>query len=424
MTASGPTWAEWVDASCRTVEAAHQWRRPRTFDAAGPAGLLCDPDAPPGCEREVVSFASNDYLGLSNHPAVLAAAHRAIDRWGTGSGASRLVTGSRPVHAELESALAEWKGCERSILTSTGFAANLSVLAVFAAEGAHVFSDALNHASIVDGCRLARAEVTVYRHSDIGHLDRLLRSASGRPVVVADTVFSMDGDCADVAGLVEVCRRHGALLVLDEAHAVLGPALETGARQAADVEILRVGTLSKTLGALGGFVAGSRRCIELLENRARPYIFSTAPTPADSAAALAALRVVRSGEGDLLRARLVDLVGRVSSGLGRQPQRSPIVPVVLGAEERAVEAAARLLELGLWVPAIRPPTVPPGTSRLRVTLSASHTDEQVDRLIVGLGSIGAAPDPDRIQPAGGQVPVTVRTTAVEVSGRPGLSDGS
>lgn len=424
MTGSNPTWAEWVDASCRTVEAAGQWRRPRTFDAAGPAGILCDPGAPPGHGRDVVSFASNDYLGLSNHPAVVAAAHRAIDRWGAGSGASRLVTGSRPVHAELESALAEWKGCERSIVTSTGFAANLSVLSVFATEGSHVFSDALNHASIVDGCRLARAAVTVYRHSDLGHLDELLRSATGRPVVVTDTVFSMDGDCADLAGLVEVCRRHGALLVLDEAHAVLGPEIEMTDRQPFAVEILRMGTLSKALGSLGGFVAGSRRCIELLENRARPYIFTTALSPADAAAALEALRVVRSGEGDLLRARLVDLVGRVSSGLGRQPQRSPIVPVVLGAEGHAVEAAARLLELGLWVPAIRPPTVPPGTSRIRVTLSASHTDQQVDRLIDGLGSIGAAPGPDRLRPIDGQVPVAARRAEAVVSGRPGLSDAS
>ena len=378
-------WQQWVEASCRRVDAAGQWRRPRTFDARGPVGHLTGAAA-----TGVVSFASNDYLGLSTHPAVAAAAHAALDRWGAGSGASRLVTGSRPVHADLEAALAGWKGCERAVLLPTGFAANLSVLEVFAAEGAHVFSDELNHASIIDGCRAARAGVTVYRHGDLDQLDEQLGRSPGRPVVVTDTVFSMDGDAADLEGLVEVTGRHGALLVLDEAHAVLGPELPADAAGGAAgvVDILRVGTLSKTLGSLGGFVAGPSRFIELLENRARPYIFTTAPTPADAAAGRAALEVVRSAEGDELRARLRRHVARVSAVLGRDGHPSPIVPVVIGEESRAVEASADLLELGLWVPAIRPPTVPPGTSRLRVTLSAAHTDDQVDRLVAALAGLG------------------------------------
>jgi 8-amino-7-oxononanoate synthase len=393
---SGPAaWSEWVEASCRTVEAAHQWRRPRTFDARGPVGRLNDP------EGEIVSFASNDYLGLSCHPAVIAAAHQALDRWGAGSGASRLVTGSRPIHAELEETLAEWKGCDRAIVFPTGFAANLSVLSVFAANGTAVFSDELNHASIIDGCRAARAEVAVYRHNDLDHLQELVAAATGRPIIVSDTIFSMDGDAADLAGLLDVSRRFGALLILDEAHAVLGPELPTvggdGAVGGPGVDVLRVGTLSKMLGSLGGFVAGPGRFVELLVNRARPYIFTTAPSPANAAAALAAVGIVRSAEGAALRRRLTELVSRVSDSIGpvgaRAGQLSPIVPVVIGDEARAVAASDRLLAHGLWVPAIRPPTVPTGTSRLRVTLSAIHTDEQVDRLIAELAALDAEGEP-------------------------------
>jgi 8-amino-7-oxononanoate synthase len=377
-------WSAWVDGSCRMVEAAGQWRRPRSFDAKGPAGLLEEAGTAP---RPVVSFASNDYLGLTTDPEVAAAAHRALDRWGSGSGASRLVTGSRPVHAELEAALASWKECDRALVFPTGFAANLSVLSVFGGQGAHVFSDELNHASIIDGCRLGRAGVTVYPHRDLGRLDALMGGSPGRPIIVTDTVFSMDGDEADLAGLVSLAHRHRALLVLDEAHAVLGPDLPDGATSGGG-EILRMGTLSKTLSSLGGFVAGPSRFVELLENRAGPYIFTTAPTPADSAAALAALGIVRSPRGGSLRARLARHVGRVARHLGRPGHRSPIIPVVIGDEADAVSASAVLLALGLWVPAIRPPTVPHGTARLRITLSSVHTDEQVDRLVSGLARLG------------------------------------
>jgi 8-amino-7-oxononanoate synthase len=343
---------------------------------------------------EVVSFASNDYLGLSCHPAVVAAAHQALDRWGAGSGASRLVTGSRPIHAELEETLADWKGCERAIVFPTGFAANLSVLSVFASHGASVFSDQLNHASIIDGCRGAGAEVAVYRHNDLDHLEQLVAASTGRPIIVSDTIFSMDGDAADLAGLVEVTRRFGGLLILDEAHAVLGPELPAVAGNVGDreVDILRVGTLSKMLGSLGGFVAGPARFVELLVNRARPYIFTTAPSPANAAAALAAVGIVRSPEGLALRRRLTELVTRVSDSVGAAGGPgpvSPIVPVILGDEARAVAASDHLLSRGLWVPAIRPPTVPTGTSRLRVTLSSIHTDGQVDRLVTELAAFGA-----------------------------------
>jgi 8-amino-7-oxononanoate synthase len=372
-------WAAWVDEACDGVEAAGRWRVPRSFDARDHEGPLVTGSS----ARRVVSFASNDYLGLSNHPSVVAAAHAALDRWGAGSGASRLVTGSRPVHHDLEAALADWKGTEAAVVLPTGFAANLSVLSVFATGDAVVHSDELNHASIIDGCHLARADVRIVPHRDLDALDESLTSVAGRSLVVSDTVFSMDGDVVDLPGLVEVAARHRALLVLDEAHAVLGPDLA----DAAGVDVLRVGTLSKTLGSLGGFVAGPRRFVELLVNRARPYIFTTAPAPAATAAALAALGVVRSEEGAALRGRLRGLIDRVANGIGASDHPSPILPVVMGAEDDALAASAALLDLGLWVPAIRPPTVAPGTSRLRITLSATHTDDQVDRLLVGLASV-------------------------------------
>jgi 8-amino-7-oxononanoate synthase len=380
VSGDGPSaWNEWVDEACAGIEAAGRWRVPRSFDPSGHEGPLAT--SAPG--RDVVSFASNDYLGLTTHPTVVAAAHHALDRWGTGSGASRLVTGSRPVHHELERALADWKGAEAAVVFPTGFAANLSVLSVYASDGAVVHSDELNHASIIDGCRLARADVRIVPHGDLAALDASLAAASGRSVVVSDTVFSMDGDAADVGSLVAVARRHGALLILDEAHAVLGPELG----DATGVDVLRVGTLSKTLGSLGGFVAGPARFMDLLVNRARPYIFTTAPTPADAAAASAALGVLLSDEGDTLRSRLQELIGRVAAGIGRSDHPSPILPVVIGDEHDAVAASAALLERGLWVPAIRPPTVAPGTSRLRITLSATHTDDQVDRLVAGLAEL-------------------------------------
>ncbi len=382
----GP-WPSRIRGVLDTVRAEGRWRVPREFDARGPVGILRDDDV----VAEVVSFASNDYLGLSSHPEVVRAAGEALSRWGAGSGASRLVTGTRPVHTELEEELARWKGTEAAVCFPTGFAANLGVLATLAGPDVVVLSDELNHASIIDGCRLSRAPLAVYRHRDMDHLEELLAATAARhqpALVVTDTVFSMDGDAVALEELASLCAGHGALLVLDEAHAVLGPELEhaTGDHDAAG--IVRVGTLSKTFGSLGGFVAASRDVVDLLVNRARPYIFSTAPTPADAAAALAAIRVVRSAPGRALMSRLASLVARVSeAGLAPPDHTSPIVPVVLGSEERALEASAMLLDRGLWVPAIRPPTVPVGTSRLRVTLSAAHRDDDVERLIGALSEL-------------------------------------
>jgi 8-amino-7-oxononanoate synthase len=366
-----------------------RWRAPREFDARGPVGTLDG--------AAVVSFASNDYLGLSAHPTVIAAARGALERWGAGAGASRLVTGSRPVHTELEVALAAWKGTDAAVCFPTGFAANLGALSVLGGPAVRVLSDELNHASIIDGVRLSRSPVSIYRHCDVAHLAALLEADPATPtVVVTDTVFSMDGDAAPVEEIAALCRRRGALLLLDEAHAVLGPHLPASLTSDPELTLVRMGTLSKTLGSLGGFLAGSQDVIDLMVNAARSYIFTTGLSPADAAAALAALGVLRSPEGDSLVRRLADLVERVGGGeRGGGPgatarPSSPIVPVILGTEQRALEASAALLADGLWVPAIRPPTVPAGTSRLRVTVSAAHTDDQVHQLVDALAPLRAA----------------------------------
>ncbi len=374
-------WAEWVAESNGSMRADGRWRSVRDLDAFGTTGTLDG--------RTVVSFASNDYLGLTAHPKVIEGAREALERWGSGSGSARLIVGSRPVHSQLERELAGWKNAESALLFPNGFAANLGVLTAFGGPDVTIFSDERNHASIVDGCRLARARVAVFDHLDYDGLARdLAKTASA--IVVTDTVFSMDGDLADVERLARLCRRHDALLVLDEAHAVLGPHPDlTG------VTSLRVGTLSKFLGAVGGFVAGERDLIDLLVNRARPFIFTTASSPADAGAALAALMVLQSDEGRALRARLETLVQRVAGG-----HSSPIVPVVIGDERAAEKAAAALLDRGLLVPAIRPPSVDPGTSRLRVTLSSAHTDAQVDALLAGIAEVaGRVGDTSRINRA-------------------------
>jgi 8-amino-7-oxononanoate synthase len=377
-------WDDRVTAELDAVRSAGRWRQPRDLATTGPVTGRVGDDA----GRPVVSFASNDYLGLTHHPAVVAAAHEALDRWGAGTGASRLVVGSRPLHGELERELADWKGTEDAVLFPTGYAANLGLLATFGGAGVTLLSDELNHASIVDGCRLARAAVRIHRHLDLDHLDELLAEVGGPALVVTDSAFSMDGDVADLDGLVDRCRAHGALLVLDEAHAVLGPAVpapSVASGLGGGLALLRMGTLSKALGSLGGFVAGPRPYVDLLRNRARPFIFTTAPPPAAVAAALAAVRVVRSPEGAALTARLRGHVERLRPG-----HQTPIVPIVLGDEGTALAAAADLLDRGLLVPAIRPPTVPPGTSRLRVAVSAAHGDDQVDQLLDALADLALA----------------------------------
>lgn len=383
MTGSSGAWGRWAAGEAAAIRNAGQWREPRSFDAAGPAGRLT------ATGQDVVSFASNDYLGLSQHPAVKAAAIAAVERWGTGAGASRHVVGSRPVHHDLEAALAGWRGTEAAAVFPTGYAANLGVLSTLGCPGVRIHSDELNHASIVDGCRLARAngaELRVHPHLDLDALAAgLAAPGAERQVVVTDSVFSMDGDIAPLDDLLELCALHDALLVVDEAHAVLQPLPPAPAD---GPTMIQVGTLSKTLGALGGFVAGPRATVELLVNRARTHIFTTALSPADAAAALAAVGVLVAPEGDALRDRLRSRVERLRPG-----HPTPVLAVIIGEEDAAMAASAELLAQGLLVPAIRPPTVAPGTSRLRIALSAAHTEVQVDTLARALGAIQAFGQP-------------------------------
>lgn len=367
-------WTEWAEGQLSAISDAGRLRQCVAFDGEGPRGTVHG--------RKVLSFASNDYLGLTQHPLVREAAHAAIDRCGTGAGAARLVTGTRSLHVELEEELARCHDAERALVFPSGFSANLGLVTTLGTAGTTLFSDQLNHASVIDGCRLAKATTLVYRHLDMNHLESLLKATPGPKIILTETVFSMDGDAAPIEHLAQLADRHGALLVLDEAHAVLGPRWSPG-RQGP--EVIRMGTLSKTLGSMGGWVCGPRALIDLLVNRARSFVYTTGLTPADTAAALAALRICAGEEGLQLRGRLRRAVDRIRPG-----HPSPIIPVVLGAESAAVAAAAALFERGIHVPAIRPPTVPPGTARLRIALSASHDDEMLAQLSAGLRSIGIA----------------------------------
>jgi len=359
-----------------------RWRSVRTLDGGTPATSISIDGTP------VVSFAANDYLGLSQHRAVIAAAHSELDNAGAGAGAARLIVGGRPIHEQLEAALAEWKHTDAALLFPTGYQANIGVLGslVATAPGCVLISDELNHASIIDGARLSRADVRVVAHRRIDAVAAQLDAArddGNRPcIVVSDTVFSMDGDLAPVEELSELCAARGALLVLDDAHLVDESSGATSL--VTPTHVVRVGTLSKMLGSVGGFVAATRPIIDLCINTARSFIFTTAGTPADAAAALAALQIVRSPEGADLRRRLRDHIERLAPG-----HASPIVPVFVGDEQRAMDLSAALLERGILVPAIRPPTVAPGTCRLRIALSAAHSPEQLTQLIDGLADLGA-----------------------------------
>lgn len=361
-------WSQWTREQLAAIEAANLWRTPLAFDGSLRGTLH---------GREVVNFAANDYLGLGFHPQVSAAACEATARWGSGAGASRLVTGTRSLHAELEAAIAAWKNVPSALVFPTGYAANLGVLATLGASDVTIFSDALNHASIIDGCRLSKARTVVFAHNDLAQLEAQMRATSGRKLVVTEAIFSMDGDAAPLAELATLCARHEALLVVDEAHAVLGPDPKD-----LDCEHVIVGTLSKTLGAQGGWVAGDRRTIELLVNKARTFIFTTALSPGNTAAALAALSIFRSEEGERLRRRLRGHIDTL-----RPAHPSAIIPIVLGTERAALDASKALLARGIHIPAIRPPTVPKGTARLRLTFSAAHTDEMLACLHAALEEV-------------------------------------
>jgi 8-amino-7-oxononanoate synthase len=374
------------------IEAAGLGRRVRTLQSASEPEVVLD-------GRRVLCLASNNYLGLAAHPEVVDAAAEAARRYGAGAGSARLVTGGLTVHDELETRLAAFKGAEAALLFSSGYLANLGTVAALVGPGDAVFSDALNHASIIDGCRLSRAGVHVYRHADAGHLEDRLAAwrrgapAAARALVVTDSVFSMDGDVAPLPDIVAASERHGAVLMVDEAHAtgVVGPnGRGAVAAYGLDGRVgVVMGTLSKSLGAAGGFIAGSAELCAWLRNRARSFIFDTALPPPTAAAALAALGVLEREPERPVRARR--LAGRLASGLrgaGYEVAEPPaaVVPVVIGAPDAALALSGRLIDAGVLVTAIRPPTVPEGTSRLRATVMATHTDAEIDRAVAAFAT--------------------------------------
>lgn len=340
--------------------------------------------------RECLLMASNGYLGLAAHKEVIAASLEATAKFGTGSGGSRLISGNTFLHEELENALADFKGTEAAIVFNTGYMANLGVISSLAGQGDVIFSDELNHASIIDGCRLSRAKVKVYRHGDLGHLENLLAEEppGGRKLIVTDGVFSMDGDIAPLPGIVKLAGEYGAMVMVDDAHGTgvlgakgRGTAEYFGLKDQVDIQM---GTLSKALGSEGGFVTGSKELIQYLRNRARPFIFSTGLAPGVVAAALAALKVVELEPWR--RERLKENAGRLREGLKAMgykviPTETPIIPVLVGEAETTLALARALDEGGVFAPAIRPPTVPPGTCRIRVTVMASHTAGHIDRAL-------------------------------------------
>lgn len=337
--------------------------------------------------REVINFSSNNYLGLANHPSLCKAAKEAIDRYGCGSGASRLISGNMTLHEELESKIAELKGTEAALVFNSGFQANTGILSTLVGEGDVVLSDALNHASIIDGCRLSRAKVVVYGHCDIDQLERSLRDApsNARKLIVTESLFSMDGDEAPLNDIVNLAEKYGAMVMVDEAHAT-GVYEPNGAGLAAKLALgdrvpIQMGTLGKALGGFGAYVAGSKALRELLINRCRSFIFTTSLPPAVMAMGMAAIDLVmREPER---RQALWNNCERLRSGLKQLGyslggSQSQILPLMVGDATACMQLSQKLLDGGIFAQGIRPPTVPAGTSRLRITLMASHTREHID----------------------------------------------
>jgi 8-amino-7-oxononanoate synthase len=379
----------WIDDQLGILQQRGLRRRLSTRTGAQSAMILIE-------GQEAINFGSNDYLNLASDPRLTAAVAAALHEYGWGSGASPLVTGHAELHLRLEQRLAQFEGTEAALVFTSGFAANTGAVAALAAVGDVVFTDRKNHASLIDGCRLSRADVRTYPHADWQTLERLLSKSSAerdlqgarRRLIVTDGLFSMDGDLAPLTELADLAQRYQAMLLVDEAHATgvfgrqgRGVAEHFGLEDAVHV---RVGTLSKALGCIGGFVAGSRSLIEWLVNRARPYVFSTAMPAANAAAAMAALDMVENEPQ-----RRVDLLARADGlraqlaaqgwNIGRSA--SQIIPIIVGQPARAVALSAALMERGLFVPAIRPPTVPEGEACLRISLTCGHTEDMIAKLL-------------------------------------------
>lgn len=384
-----------LDQQLRELDAQSLTRRLRVVETPCAPRMTVD-------DREILAFASNDYLGLAAHPAIAAALREGTELYGAGSGASHLISGHIRAHAQLEERLAKMQDQHlenaKALYFCTGYMANLAVLtALGASADAEIFSEALNHASLIDGARLAKAQVTVYPHADLDALTAKLRaSRTTVKLVVTDSVFSMDGNLAPLPQLLALCEQHDAWLVVDDAHGfgMLGAqghgALEHFGLRSPN--LVYVGTLGKAAGVSGAFVAAHASVIETLVQRARPYIFTTAAPPALAHALLTSMDLIEGSDGAQRRAHVQSLVARLREALRLRhwralPSDTAIQPIVIGANEDALRAGAALYEQGLWVPAIRPPTVPAGTARLRATLSAAHTHADIDRLAAALNGL-------------------------------------
>jgi glycine C-acetyltransferase/8-amino-7-oxononanoate synthase len=371
----------WLGERLAEIESAHLRRRLRTIDTA--QGPVLQREG-----RELINFSANDYLGLANDSRLRAAATAAVERYGAGAGSARLLCGTQQPHAELEEALARFKRTESALVFATGHAAALGTIPALTGPEDVLILDKLSHACLVDAARLSGATIRIFPHNHLGKLERLLvwareNYAKANVIVITESVFSMDGDRAPLREIVNLKDRFGAWLMVDEAHGV-GVIGEHGRGLAAELGVadrveIQMGTLGKALGASGGSICGSRALIDFLVNRARSFIFSTAPVPAAAAAALEAVRLLDSGEAEPLQARLWANIARLDAGA-----QSAILPRMVGGESAALALSEKLLETGLLVPAVRYPTVARGQARLRMSVSAAHSAEQIDRLKAAL----------------------------------------
>lgn len=370
-----------------------QGLRRRLTPVEGPQGPRVGIDG-----RVVVLLCSNDYLGLANHPEVKAAAARALEEYGAGAGASRLVSGDMPPHRELEEKAREFKGAEAALLFNSGYNANLGVINALSDRSTEIFSDKLNHASIVDACMLARslgATVRRYPHRDVDALERMLkRSEARRKIIVTDGVFSMDGTLAPLPDITSLLDRYDAVLYVDDAHGTgtVGPTGRgiTEYFGTAHPSVIVMSTLGKALGSFGAFVTGPKELVELLKSRARPFVYTTALPPSVCAASARALEIVSKDPGLTERLRANSALVRDAlndMGIDTLGSVTQIIPAVIGGAEETMKTAARLGELGVFIQGIRPPTVPPGTSRLRITVTASHTEEDLERSVSALQTV-------------------------------------
>lgn len=380
---------DWIPTEYTELEEAGLLRHLRTVESPPANTVTID-------GNYVVMLGSNNYLGLSTHPSVISTAASTGTIYGTGASGSRLLSGNNNLYTILENTLSELKKTEASLVFSSGYAANTSIIPVLAGEGDLILSDALNHASIIDGCRLSRATKQVYRHCDVEHIKSLLKESSGfrRRLIVTEGVFSMDGDIAPLQDIYQLSKEYDAMLLVDDAHGfgVLGKK-GRGTVSHCGLEgedIIQMGTLSKAVGGLGGYIAGSRQLIELLINKARGLIFTTGLPPAVLSAANRAIKVMSSTPS--LRKQLLNNAEDMKTaltniGYNLLPSQTQIIPVILGDAQRATDVAEALLKEDVFAPAIRPPAVPEGTSRLRVTVMATHTDLDIDHAIAGFKNV-------------------------------------